>query len=453
MVPNWAGSLCCSKGATAGELAAERRLAQSGVSHANLVNYHTAFEAAPVGSVTRSYAVAEPILAGVRAPGLLAAQRLCEQLPAAADTAVGWIEAIRPAAEALLAANLWLPKIEPAQLLLVEGVVRLDAASTVQPYEAAQRSAIRSQQQLALGKLLQQLAPGAQLSGTPVKTLPLPTPAGPVSLSVRTGALTDLGNVREINEDSIVTLEVDLVHNSASQPLRLYAVADGMGGHAAGEVASMCATNELTNALMKKRSAAIAGGTSAGSVDLRLLLKEAGLSAAKAVYEQAQRMRTDMGTTLVAALVDAKSAKAYVINVGDSRLYKICSQSIRQVTKDHSMVQLLIDKQQLTPDEARHHPNANLIYRTLGDKPQVEIDLFEESLVPGDALLLCSDGLSGLVEDRELQAAVEEEPTPEGACRRLVALAKQRGGHDNITVIVVRFSAAPSNGMANAGGL
>lgn len=107
------------------------------------------------------------------------------------------------------------------------------------------------------------------------------------------------------------------------------------------------------------------------------------------------------------------------------------------------MVQLLIDKQQLTPAEAHRHPNANLIYRTLGDKPVVEIDLYEEPLAADDALLLCSDGLSGLVEDQELAAAVDQERTPEAACRRLVALAKDRGGHDNITVIIVQLRAAP----------
>jgi protein phosphatase len=148
-----------------------------------------------------------------------------------------------------------------------------------------------------------------------------------------------------------------------------------------------------------------------------------------------------MGTTLVAALVDSTQHKLYAINVGDSRLYKLDAAAIRQVTKDHSLVQRLIDSGQLTPAEARHHPNANLIYRTLGERANIEIDTFEQTLAPGETLLLCTDGLCGLVDDDELHRVVTTASTPPAACARLVELAKAAGGHDNITVIVVAVAA------------
>jgi serine/threonine protein phosphatase PrpC len=259
------------------------------------------------------------------------------------------------------------------------------------------------------------------------------TPQRPLSLAA--GRLTDLGLVRQINEDSLVVLEFDRVYNSENTPLRLYAVADGMGGHAAGEVASKLALEKLTTALL----------SSARAADPLATLKLAGQEAARAVYEEARRTRSDMGTTLVAALVDVAGRKLYAINVGDSRLYKMNTGAIRRVTKDHSLVQRLIDSNQLTPEEACHHPNANLIYRTLGERAAVEIDAFEEAIDAGDKLLLCSDGLCGLVDDPDLHCAINAAPTPQAACVRLIELAKAAGGHDNITAIVVAVldAAAP----------
>lgn len=255
----------------------------------------------------------------------------------------------------------------------------------------------------------------------------LATAARPLSLTV--SRLSDVGLVREINEDSLATLELVQVYNSVPSSLHLFAVADGMGGHAAGEVASHLALKCLQDSIRAQQSAAAPAGPLA-------MLKQAGQEAARAVHTEAQRTRSDMGTTLVAALVDSTARKLYAINVGDSRLYKIDATAIRQVTKDHSLVQRLLDSGQLTPAEARHHPNANLIYRTLGERANVEIDTFEEALAPGETLLLCTDGLCGLVDDDDLHRVVTTAPSPHAACARLVELAKAAGGHDNITVIV-----------------
>jgi serine/threonine protein phosphatase PrpC len=481
------------EGVSGREVAGERLLVQKQVQHPRLVNYHAVFESAFGGAPPRSYVLADPITLGNQTPGALCARRLVDLSPMTIEDALHHLEEIAPAIDDLFAAGLWLPSLHISQLLLVAGELRLDAAATVRSFDAESNEAIPAKRTQALGQLLPQMVanplpaalvalledsprslepgsgaaafvaalqsafvgrpvtPGASGTAPPAstqsamssaataKTQPLAT-AGSAPLLAQAAALSDLGNVREINEDSLVKVELELVHNSVSQPLGLYAVADGMGGHAAGEVASMLAAQALTTSLMGLHSASRASGA---PLDLRDLLKSAGQSAARAVYDRARQTQTDMGTTLVAALVDAKGARLYAINVGDSRLYKMSGRSIRRVTKDHSMVQLLIDKQQLTPAEAHRHPNANLIYRTLGDKPVVEIDLYEEPLAADDALLLCSDGLSGLVEDQELAAAVDQERTPEAACRRLVALAKDRGGHDNITVIIVQLRAAP----------
>lgn len=281
--------------------------------------------------------------------------------------------------------------------------------------------------------------PGA--AATPVAPLdrrnaqhpPLATATHPLALAV--GRLSDVGLVREINEDSLTTLELVQVYNSVPSTLHLYAVADGMGGHAAGEVASQLALKHLRQSLLAQESAA---AVSSGPL---AILKQAGQDAARAVHAEAQRTRSDMGTTLVAALVDSTQRKLYAINVGDSRLYKLDAAAIQQVTKDHSLVQRLLDSGQLTPAEARHHPNANLIYRTLDERANIEIDTFEEALAPGETLLLCTDGLCGLVDDDELHRAVTTASAPQAACARLVELAKAAGGHDNITVIVVAATA------------
>lgn len=254
-------------------------------------------------------------------------------------------------------------------------------------------------------------------------------------LVVISGKQTDLGLVRQINEDSLIVSVIERACDAADLSLRLYAVADGMGGHEAGEVASRLALTHLAVSLLQQ--ALLPEATQQTIPSPSQMLKSAGQKAARSVYEEARRSRTDMGTTLAAAVVDEVHRKVYVINVGDSRVYKINANKICQITKDHSLVQRLVDSNQLTPEEARNHPNANLIYRTLGEKSNVEIDTFEQALEAGDYLLLCSDGLCGLVENKDIQAAVIGGDSPQAACAQLIEMAKQAGGYDNISAIVV----------------
>jgi serine/threonine protein phosphatase PrpC len=262
----------------------------------------------------------------------------------------------------------------------------------------------------------------------------------PTTLRLRVGRHTDVGMVRDLNEDSLLTLELDRVHRSISRPIGLYVVADGMGGHAAGDVASGLAINTIaekmaTDLLVPQLS----GDMNAEAFDAERWLADAVQAANAAVYNHRKITGTNMGTTLVAALVIGDTA--HIANVGDSRTYLITDDgTIRQITTDHSLVERLVALGQIEPDEARIHPQRNVIYRTIGDKEYAEVDFFSQKLNPGDSLLLCSDGLSGKAEDTEIWRLVNRSRSPQEACEQLVQTANDHGGDDNITVIIVQAS-------------
>lgn len=263
----------------------------------------------------------------------------------------------------------------------------------------------------------------------------------PSTLRLRVGRHTDVGMVRDLNEDSLLTLELDRVHRSISRPIGLYVVADGMGGHAAGDVASGVAINTIAEKMATDFLAPqLSADTYTESFDGKRWLSDAIQAANKAVYAHRHATGTNMGTTLVAALVIGDSV--HIANVGDSRAYYLTNNdTIRQITTDHSLVERLVALGQIKPDEARVHPQRNVIYRTIGDKEEAEIDFFIQKLSPGDSLLLCSDGLSGKVEDSEILQIVSLSRSPQEACERLVQAANDHGGDDNITVIIVQASA------------
>jgi serine/threonine protein phosphatase PrpC len=230
-------------------------------------------------------------------------------------------------------------------------------------------------------------------------------------------AATDVGRMRKNNEDSYLS----------SQPVA--AVADGMGGHSAGEVASAIAIEEL---------AALGGrgpweNETAATDDL----KQAILRANRRIREMAasDRKLNGMGTTLVALLEDGDMV--HVANVGDSRGYLLRQGELSQVTVDHSLVQELVDDGRLSPEDAERHPQRSVITRALGIDPEVEFDLFTYKLQVGDRLLLCSDGLSDVVEPAQIRKVLLRIPSAQRAARELIGVANEQGGPDNITVIVV----------------
>jgi protein phosphatase len=231
-------------------------------------------------------------------------------------------------------------------------------------------------------------------------------------------------------------MEVGRVHRSIGTPIGLYVVADGMGGHSAGDVASGLTVDLIAHHAVETLLAANLDDQG-NDFDVSAWLREAVTLANKTVHEQRQLAGTNMGTTLVMAFIAA--GRAYLANVGDSRAYLINQAGMKQITVDHSLVQRLIETKQLTVEEARTHPQRNVIYKNLGDRANVEPDIFQIDLQPGDQLLLCSDGLSGYVEDRATLDIIRSAPSPQVACRQLIDAANANGGPDNITAIIVQL--------------
>jgi serine/threonine protein phosphatase PrpC len=261
----------------------------------------------------------------------------------------------------------------------------------------------------------------------------------PSSYDLRVGRLTDVGQYRQLNEDSLLTLELGRVHRSVGAPIGLYVVADGMGGHSAGDVASGLAINALAQHAVATLLP-LEVGDGAPRPEIEAWLREAINIANATVHEQRRLAGTNMGTTLVMAYV--ADGQAYFANVGDSRGYIVNQSGIRQLTVDHSLVQRLVDTKQLTPEEAHHYVQKNVIYKNLGDRASVSPDLAYSELQPGDRLLLCTDGLlgwGGPVREAEAQRIIMSAVSPQDACRQLIDAANAAGGPDNITAIIVQM--------------
>ncbi len=237
--------------------------------------------------------------------------------------------------------------------------------------------------------------------------------------------LTDVGRKREHNEDNMAYVIPKDPQVMAIKGA-LFIVADGMGGHAAGEVASEIAVDTVSNAYYQD-----------DNDDVTFSLVQAIRRANAAIHQRAAEnmLRSGMGTTCVAAVL--RGNMAYIANVGDSRAYLVRSGQVRQISQDHSWVYEQVRAGLLTEDQARTHAQRNVITRSLGTQAEVEIDIFHEQLQEGDTLVLCSDGLSGLVSDEELQRTVEQF-MPQESVYHLVERANENGGPDNITAIVVR---------------
>ncbi len=239
-----------------------------------------------------------------------------------------------------------------------------------------------------------------------------------MTLHVLIGAATDVGRVRDHNEDAYLV----------DDRLGLFAVADGMGGHQAGEVASAIALEALR--------AAVTSGEG---------IRDAVTSANDAVYEKSttdDRLR-GMGTTLTAGTLAAGDT-LLLGHVGDSRAYALRDHQLERLTTDHSLVEELIQAGELTEEQAEHDPRRSMITRALGIEPTVEVDLYPIQVHDGDRLLLCSDGLTGMVREDEIAEVLNEERDPNQAAHRLIDMANAGGGIDNITVLIVDLVDAES---------
>ena len=237
-------------------------------------------------------------------------------------------------------------------------------------------------------------------------------------------ALSDPGAVRTQNQDAYQVEKLD-------KNTLLCVVCDGMGGAKSGNVASKLASEVFAQEVKNTWSSDL----SADRVEqiLRGAVKLANFT----VYDQAQQFEdfSGMGTTLVALLLQGKQAT--VVNVGDSRAYFITPDGIRQITTDHSLVQMMISRGELTKEKARNYPGKNLITRAIGTEPQVECDVFSMDAEKDTCFLLCTDGLSNLMDDQEILFEVAHSQDREKCCERLLDITKKRGAPDNVTSVLV----------------
>lgn len=249
------------------------------------------------------------------------------------------------------------------------------------------------------------------------------------------GFATHVGMHRQLNEDSMASLEVTAAYESKTRKRVLLLVADGMGGHNAGEIASKIGSETIVNALAQMLSSK---DENASRYD-ETLRAAISLANQRILEASVQTPGSEgMGTTITLAIIDGNQLHA--ANVGDSRCYIINEEDVWQFTKDHSYVQQLVDQGQITREEARTHPRRNEITRVVGYYGVVEVDTGITSLDQNDLVLICSDGLTAYVEDDELKGIVLDHTDPQKACDELVELANSRGGRDNISVII-----APAN--------
>jgi serine/threonine protein phosphatase PrpC len=229
-----------------------------------------------------------------------------------------------------------------------------------------------------------------------------------VTLRVRVGACTDVGRVREGNEDAYMVRDP------------LFAVADGMGGHQGGEVASNLALERLERA-------------TDGDSDLADVVREAN----RAVFEQAAQDPglAGMGTTLTAVRV--QDERLHLAHVGDSRMYLLRDGRLDRITRDHTVVEQMVDQGRMTAEDAKIHPQRSILTRALGVDEDIQVDESDVDVRPGDRVLLCSDGLTGMVDEDRILSILTDTPDPQAACGALIEAANEAGGQDNITAVVL----------------
>jgi protein phosphatase len=275
-----------------------------------------------------------------------------------------------------------------------------------------------------------------------VKPAPGFTEGKPGSPRLRVGHAQDVGRVRGHNEDVLLAITGALEGLLAQPIFGLFIVADGMGGHAAGEVASEMAVQIVSRELGDLRD--VSGN------EPRDRMAASIQNANRAIYERtiAESDKQGMGTT-VSVLMLADSGRWLIGQVGDSRIYLLRDGALTQITKDHSYVQEQVDAGLLTPEQARYHPYSNVITRCVGAGEEVEADTFQGDFRPGDVFLVASDGLTGMVDDRRLQQLLLSRASAGRIVDALIAEANYRGGLDNITAIVVQVVSVGGTGSSD----
>lgn len=252
----------------------------------------------------------------------------------------------------------------------------------------------------------------------------------------RHAGMTDVGLVRSLNEDNWGWARL-------TDGVEIFVVADGMGGHDSGEVASQLAVDTLVSVARDRVDVTPRPSVSV----IENILDEAFQEANNTIKSHAEARGNDMGTTLVTCMV-VDDQIALCANVGDSRGYLMRNGTLHQITRDHSLVARMVEQNRITAEEARNHPHSNILLRTVGTERNVDIDIFQVELEEGDRLILCSDGLWGEVDDAEIEQICAQSDDNRAISRRLVRAAHMGGGKDNITVLVI---SVPGAAVAAAG--
>jgi PPM family protein phosphatase len=308
-----------------------------------------------------------------------------------------------------------------------------------------------SNDKVAAEKAAEEVAPqvnGLDPETRPVTATPVPIaegvtqPLNPEAListytneHIAFGQATDVGLVRNNNQDSALSFFFTSRSMEEKPDFGLFVIADGMGGHMEGERASAITVRVLAAQVTNSIYLPILSGTNDAD---QTPAAEALVSGIQKANTEVIQQVPDGGTTVTAVVVIGDLA--YVAHVGDSRAYFVTPDGVEQITRDHSLVQRLIELGQLTEDEAAEHPQKNVLYRALGQNETLEVDIWKRRLTSNSRILLCSDGLWGLVEEREIYEIVMNSADPQQACDKLVALANTRGGTDNITAILLKVS-------------
>jgi serine/threonine protein phosphatase PrpC len=255
---------------------------------------------------------------------------------------------------------------------------------------------------------------------------------------------SDAGTVRraDINEDSTLVLLLERVHESLSSPAGLFVVADGMGGHANGQGASrttiaLLAERVVRDLILPPFEVEKKGETAAPLDDeqIKEILRNAIEDANGTLCQMNQRDKSDAGCTLTGFMMVGD--RAFIFNVGDSRTYMLRDEKLYQLTNDHSLVGQLVAGGLIEPEDVYTHPQRNQIFRSIGDKQNVQVDLFTQQVHPGDVLLSCSDGLWEMVRDPQIAEILNQAADPQAACAQLIASANENGGEDNVSAVVV----------------
>ncbi len=247
------------------------------------------------------------------------------------------------------------------------------------------------------------------------------------------GVATHAGQTHEHNEDAVIVF--NFVREPGPVPVGFYLLADGMGGQEAGEIASETINRIVAQHLLERQ--VIASLTKNLTESPEEILRQAIGEANRTVLEMNQGNERNMGAVVVMALII--NDRAVIANVGDSRAYLVRGAKLRQITSDHSVVARLVETGAIEPDQVRTHPSRNQVYRSLGEKSTVEIDVHSQLLQAGDRLLLCCDGLWEMLLDEHIQRIVTRATSPQAACDDLIRAANIAGGEDNISVIVIQM--------------